>query len=270
MENPPQNLYIEGNINLLNKLGIAIVGSRKCSEYGWKQAKKFSQALSENNICIISGLAIGIDTAAHIGAMSDIGNTIAVLGSGFNNIYPKENKELYEKILGNDGCVISEYSPNTKVDTKNFPERNKIISALSEGVLVVEAKYRSGSTITANSAFKQGKKVFAIPSNIDSKLGIGTNKLIQKGAKLVTNIQDILKELNINICKDIEQNWKYKEREVPIKYKIVYDIMGNMPIDINTICSKTELPIQDVSEQLTMLELNEYIRSLPGDMFIRV
>ena len=92
MENPPQNLYIEGNINLLNKLGIAIVGSRKCSEYGWKQAKKFSQALSENNICIISGLAIGIDTAAHIGAMSDIGNTIAVLGSGFNTIYPKENK----------------------------------------------------------------------------------------------------------------------------------------------------------------------------------
>ena len=119
---------------------------------------------------------------------------------------------MYEKILENDGCVISEYPPDTKVNTKYFPKRNEIISALALGVLVVEAKYRSGSTITANSAFKQGKKVFAIPSNIDSKLGIGTNKLIQKGAKLVTNIQDILKEININKCSDIEQDWKYENK----------------------------------------------------------
>ncbi len=255
---------------MLNKTAIAIVGSRNCSEYGWMQAKKFSNALSKNGICIISGLAIGIDSIAHSSAMSHKGKTIAVLGSGFNNIYPKENKRLYEKILENDGCVISEYPPDTKVNTKYFPKRNEIISALALGVLVVEAKYRSGSTITANSAFKQGKKVFAIPSNIDSKLGIGTNKLIQKGAKLVTNIQDILKEININKCSDIEQDWKYENKMVPEKYKLVYSIIGNMPIDINTICNRTELPIQDVSEQLTMLELNEYIRVLPGDMFVKV
>lgn len=270
MKSPPQKLYVEGNMELLNKTAIAIVGSRNCSEYGWIQAKKFSDALSRNGICIISGLAIGIDSIAHSSAMSHKGKTIAVLGSGFNNIYPKENKRLYEKILENDGCVISEYSPDTKVNTKNFPKRNEIISAISLGVLVVEAGYRSGSTITANSAIKQGKKVFAIPSNIDSKLGIGTNKLIQKGAKLVTNIQDILKEININKCNDIEQEWKYENKKVPEKYKLVYNIIGNMPIDINTICSKTELPIQDVSEQLTMLELNEYIRVLPGDMFVKV
>lgn len=270
LKSPPLNLYVEGNFELLNKEIIAIVGSRNCSEYGWKQAKKFSTALSQNGICIISGLAIGIDSISHISAMNNVGRTIAVLGTGFNNIYPKENKELFNKILENNGCVISEYPPEEKVNTKNFQRRNEIISALAFGVLVIEAGYRSGSTITANLAFKQGKKVFSIPSNIDSKLGIGTNSLIQKGAKLVTNVKDILREINMNKCKDIEQEWKYESKNVPIKYKNVYEIIGNMPIDINTICRRAELPIQDVSEQLTMLELNEYIRALPGDMFVKV
>ncbi len=270
LKSPPVNLYVEGNLELLNKQIIAIVGSRNCSEYGWKQAKKFSTALSQNGICIISGLAIGIDSVSHMSAMNNIGKTIAVLGAGFNNIYPKENRELFNKILENNGCIISEYPPEEKVNTKNFPRRNEIISALALGVLVIEAGHRSGSTITANLAFKQRKKVFAIPSNIDSKLGIGTNTLIQKGAKLVTNVKDILKEINVNKCKDIEQDWKYETKNVPIKYKGVYEIIGNMPIDINTICRRAELPIQDVSEQLTMLELNEYIRALPGDMFVKV
>ena len=270
LKSPPLNLYVEGNFELLNKEIIAIVGSRNCSEYGWKQAKKFSTALSQNGICIISGLAIGIDSISHISAMNNVGRTIAVLGAGFNNIYPKENKELFNKILENNGGVISEYPPEEKVNTKNFQRRNEIISALAFGVLVIEAGYRSGSTITANLAFKQGKKVFSIPSNIDSKLGIGTNSLIQKGAKLVTNVKDILREINMNKCKDIEQEWKYESKNVPIKYKNVYEIIGNMPIDINTICRRAELPIQDVSEQLTMLELNEYIRALPGDMFVKV
>lgn len=270
LKSPPLNLYVEGNFELLNKEIIAIVGSRNCSEYGWKQAKKFSTALSQNGICIISGLAIGIDSISHISAMNNVGRTIAVLGAGFNNIYPKENKELFNKILENNGCVISEYPPEEKVNTKNFQRRNEIISALAFGVLVIEEGYRSGSTITANLAFKQGKKVFSIPSNIDSKLGIGTNSLIQKGAKLVTNVKDILREINMNKCKDIEQEWKYESKNVPIKYKNVYEIIGNMPIDINTICRRAELPIQDVSEQLTMLELNEYIRALPGDMFVKV
>ncbi len=270
LKSPPLNLYVEGNFELLNKEIIAIVGSRNCSEYGWKQAKKFSTALSQNGICIISGLAIGIDSISHISAMNNVGRTIAVLGAGFNNIYPKENKELFNKILENNGCVISEYPPEEKVNTKNFQRRNEIISALAFGVLVIEAGYRSGSTITANLAFKQGKKVFSIPSNIDSKLGIGTNSLIQKGAKLVTNVKDILREINMNKCKDIEQEWKYESKDVPLKYKNVYKIIGNMPMDINTICRRAELPIQDVSEQLTMLELNEYIRALPGDMFVKV
>lgn len=125
LKSPPLNLYVEGNFELLNKEIIAIVGSRNCSEYGWKQAKKFSTALSQNGICIISGLAIGIDSISHISAMNNVGRTIAVLGAGFNNIYPKENKELFNKILENNGCVISEYPPEEKVNTKKFPKKKR-------------------------------------------------------------------------------------------------------------------------------------------------
>ncbi len=153
----------------------------------------------------------------------------------------------------------------------NFPKRNRIISALSEGILVVEARHRSGSTITANLGFKQGKKVFCVPSNIDSKLGVGSNKLIQKGAKLVINVEDILLELGIKRLKeDIVQKWKYEEKSVPKEYKEIYRAIGNSPTDINTICYRTNIPIQEVSQKLTMLEIKEYIRVLPGDMFIRV
>lgn len=226
--------------------------------------------MSKCGICIISGLAFGIDSISHSSAMYNLGRTIAVLGSGFNNIYPRENESLYHKILDNKGCVISEYSPETEINKNNFPRRNELISALSIGVLVIEAKYRSGSSITANKAFKQRKKVFAIPSNIDSKLGVGTNRLIQKGGKLVMDPNDILKELNINKQSKIKQDWKYEEKIVPNEFKKIYNAIGNMPTDINFICRKTGLTVQEVSRQLTILELNEYIKTLPGGMFIRV
>ena len=200
-----------------------------------------------------------------------MGNTIAVLGSGLNNIYPKENIKLADEIIENGGCIISEYPNNAEVKMSNFPKRNRIISAMSEGILVIEAKYRSGSTITANLGFKQGKKVFCLPSNIDSKLGVGTNKLIQKGAKLVINVEDIFSELGIKkLREDIVQKWKYEEKNVPKEYKEIYKAIGNSPTDINTICYKTNIPIQEVSQKLTMLEIKEYIRVLPGDMFVKV
>ncbi len=200
-----------------------------------------------------------------------MGNTIAVLGSGINNIYPKENLKLANDIIENGGCIISEYPNDAEVKMSNFPKRNRIISAISEGILVIEAKYRSGSTITANLGFKQGKKVFCLPSNIDSKLGVGTNKLIQKGAKLVINVEDIFSELGIKkLREDIVQKWKYEEKNVPKEYKEIYKAIGNSPTDINTICYKTNIPIQEVSQKLTMLEIKEYIRVLPGDMFVKV
>lgn len=149
IKNPPKQLYVEGNTELLNNNSLAIVGSRKCTSYGIKYAKQFASEISKNNITIVSGLAIGIDTVAHEFSKNFKGKTIAVMGCGLDQIYPKENKELYKQILEDGGCIISEYVNGTKVDTKKFPKRNRIISGISMAVLVIEATYRSGSTITA-------------------------------------------------------------------------------------------------------------------------
>lgn len=194
--NPPKKIYAIGNIEILNNLGIAIVGSRKATEYGKKVALKLSQDLSKNKIVIVSGLAKGIDSYAHIGTLnSKNGKTIAVLGSGIKEIYPKENIELARKIVKNGGCIISEYLPNDKPNKMNFPERNRIISGLSKGIVIVEASEKSGALITADFALEQGREVFAVPGDIYSNTSIGTNKLIQQGAKLVTECEDILSEI---------------------------------------------------------------------------
>lgn len=149
IKNPPKQLYVKGNTKLLNHDSLAIVGSRKCTSYGIKYAKEFASEISKNNITIISGLAIGIDSVAHEFSKDSKGRTIAVVGCGLDKIYPKENEELFKQILENDGCIISEYPLGTEINTKNFPRRNRIISGISMGVLVIEAVYKSGSTITA-------------------------------------------------------------------------------------------------------------------------
>ena len=266
IEKPPKQLYIIGNDKLLNKDSIAIVGSRECTPYGAKYAKEFANKIAKKEICIVSGMAIGIDTSAHIGALKEKGKTIAVLGAGFNNIYPEENLELYKQILENDGLVISEYSPDTKVDLSKFPFRNRIISALSMGVLVVEAKHRSGSTVTAKYAKEQNKKIFCIPSNIDLKTGVGTNKLIQAGAKLVTCAEDILAEYNI-----LSENTEIQEEiKVEEEFKEIYNSISYMPININLICKKCNLNISDVTQKLLIMEIKGYIKSLPGNEYVRL
>lgn len=204
--NPPLKLYILGNKELLKQKCIAIVGSRKATIYGKNIAYKISKELAENGINIVSGLAIGIDTWAHLGTLSseisnqDIkskkifnnGKTIAVLGSGIDNIYPKENIELARKIVKSGGCIISEYPPNSKPERLNFPQRNRIISGLSNGVLVVEANNTSGALITAEFALEQGKEVFAIPGDITREQSKGCNELIKDGATIITTSQEIL------------------------------------------------------------------------------
>lgn len=192
---PPIVLYANGNLNLLNNKSIAIVGCRLCSVYGKIITKKLAYNLSEKNITIISGMARGIDTYAHIGALEAKGRTIAVLGSGIDVIYPKENERLYYEIIRNNGLILSEYIVGTKPIPINFPRRNRIISALSNGVLVTEAKIRSGSFITVDFALEQGKEIFSVPGNINSANSEGTNSLIKQGAKLVTCVDDILDEL---------------------------------------------------------------------------
>lgn len=266
IDNPPKKIYILGNEKLLNKNSIGIVGSRDCTEYGAKYAKQFAMELSKKGICIISGLAIGIDTASHIGALQGKGNTIAVLGCGFNNIYPKENIELAEKIIKDNGCIISEYPPETEVKLSRFPYRNRIISGLSIGILVVEAKHRSGSTVTAKYAKEQGKKIFCVPSNIDLKTSVGTNRLIQQGARLVVDVNDIFEEFNI------EKNETKIEEEIKIEeeYLDIYNSLAYMPTNINVIAKKSNLKIAEVSQKLLIMEIKGYVKSLPGNEYVRL
>ena len=194
IDNPPLNIYIIGRKNILNNSSIAIVGSRDCTEYGKVVAKDFGFSLSKNGFNIVSGLARGIDLNSHIGALKAKGLTVAVLGNGLDTIYPKENTRIAEEIINSGGAIISEYPLGTKIERMNFPARNRIISGLCNGVLVVEAKPKSGTMITVDFALDQGRDVFVIPGNIDSVSSMGTNELIRQGAKLVTNPEEIIEE----------------------------------------------------------------------------
>lgn len=271
IKNPPDKLYVLGDETLLNKPSIAIIGSRDCTEYGYNQAKRFATEISRQNICIISGMAIGIDSAAHIGAKDQIGKTIAVLGGGFYNIFPKQNEELFYEILKSGGCIVTEYAPNIKPEGKNFPKRNRIVSGLSNGVLVVEAKFRSGTSITAKFAKKQAKTVFCIPSNIDSKNGKGTASLIQNGAKLVLTADEILKTIGISKEKTIQyENSRKTKIKIEKEYKKVYEVLKKMPTNINEICKMSGKNIMEVNSILTMLEIKGVVKKSGVNEFIKI
>lgn len=261
IKNPPQELYVEGNVDLLSHDSIAIVGTRKCTEYGKRCANKFANQLSKKGICIVSGLANGIDTIAHINSMEERGKTIAVLGSGFDHIFPPENQILYERILENDGCIVTEYPPETEVDRSRFPKRNRIISGLSMGTLVIEARYRSGTSITAKHAIEQHKEVFCIPHSIEEMSGYTPNFLIQNGAQLVTSARDILDYYSYG--EDIEKV------ELPPEYEEIYNLIGQLPISTNEIAKRIKKDISKVMEVLCMLELDGYVTNLPGNLYVR-
>ena len=209
---PPISLYVKGNTEILNNKSIAIVGCRDATEYGKKAAKYFSYNLSKKGINIVSGLARGIDSYAHIGNICardeekqvadklrinmqeyncQYGKTIAVVGNGLDIVYPNENKYLYDKIIETGGAVISEYPLGTKPDKMNFPARNRIVSGISNGIIVIEAKEKSGTLITVDFALEQGRDVYVVPGNINSINSVGTNDLIKQGARLVTQYKDI-------------------------------------------------------------------------------
>lgn len=266
IKNPPQYLYCNGNINLLESPEIAIIGSRVCTNYGKRIAIEFSKGLSEYGITIVSGMAKGIDSFAHNGAIEAGGNTIAVIPCGFNNIYPKENKDLYEKILENNGLIITEYEENEEADSKKFLERNRIVSGLTIGTLIIEGGYRSGTSITANLAKKQGKNVFCIPSNLESSKGITPNKLIKEGAFLVTEVEDIINKYPE--MKFTRKKLKKVNENVKEEYKDIYNCLDyEKTIHINEITKIVKLNISEVSYKLMMLELEDKIISLPGNNY---
>lgn len=196
ISSPPLLLYLKGNVELLKNYSLAIVGTRAPSEYGKRVAFSFSAQLADFGFTVVSGLARGIDTEAHKGAIRKSASTIAVLGSGLNKIYPLQNKALAKHIC-QEGLLISEYPINTPPLAKNFPQRNRIISGLSQGVLVVEAAARSGALITANFALSQNREVFAVPGNISQSQSKGPHSLIKEGARLIDSVEDILDEINI-------------------------------------------------------------------------
>ncbi|MBR2787373.1 MAG: DNA-processing protein DprA [Clostridia bacterium] len=197
IKNAPQELYVEGNIRCFNMPCVTVVGSRDMTEYGKSMARKIVKELTLAGVCIVSGLAVGIDSIAHQTCLDNGGKTIAVLGSGLRKVYPAENVKLYKDIIRSGGCAISEQEPETEAQKMFFPARNRIVSGLSLGTLVIEATYRSGTSITAKFAFEQGRKVFCIPNSIGNKNSSGTLNLIKKGADMVTNGKEILYKLGL-------------------------------------------------------------------------
>ncbi len=267
INNPPFVLYCTGNMELLETAQLAIVGARNNSTYGKNVTYKLCKELKDSNITITSGLAYGIDTLAHKYALENNLNTIAVVGTGVDIIYPSSNRELYSNIISNNGLIISELPLGTTALRYTFPQRNRIISGLSKGVVVIEAASKSGSLITAQHALEQNKEVFAVPGSIFSTSSQGCNELIKQGAKLVCDINDILEEININ-QKNLLQETSTKIADDNINLsnleKVILDIIEQELTTIDKIVTESKLPYIEITPILFELELKSLIESVPG------
>ena len=270
IHNAPKQLYVRGSLPKDHNLNFAIVGTRTASDYGKTLAFKIAKELAELGFNIISGLALGIDTQAHLGALEGRGKTTAVMGSAIddNSIYPSENLNLVKKIISLGGAVISEYEPGTKSEIWFFPERNRIISGLSRGVLVVEAPEKSGALITARLALEQNREVFAIPGSIFSKNSIGANNLIKSGAKMVASVDDIVEELNLT---DLKTEKGIKEEEnLTEEEKIILKIIENEPIHVDKICKISKMAAGQVLSIVSLLEIKGIIKNIGGGKFVKL
>lgn len=270
IHNPPIAIYVWGKLTERDRHAIGVVGSRRTSHYGLECAKKLSYQLAYSGITVISGLARGIDTAAHQGALAARGRTVAVLGSGLNHLYPPENLSLAEKIAGS-GAVVTEFSMDIKADTQTFPMRNRIVSGWGAGVLVVEAGLNSGALITANQAVEQGRSVYAVPGQIDRPTSAGSNRLIQQGAKLVTSAGDLLDDLEILLPEKSRLTPSAPRADLlQPEEKLIYDAINESETPINEIITKSKLPTAKVSSTLLALEMKRLVKQLPGQHFVKL
>jgi len=271
ISSPPIVLYVWGELQPRDFHAIGVVGSRRGTHYGLECAKKLSYQLAYAGLTVVSGLARGIDTAAHQGALAAQGRTIAVLGSGLLKLYPSENKLLAEKITA-AGAVVSEFSMEVTADTQTFPMRNRIVAGWGSGVLIVEAGFGSGALITASQAVEEGRNVYAVPGPIDRPTAAGSNRLIQQGAKLVTSAADILDDLNILLPRTPAEQPTPPDRTGTLKpdEKLVYDAIGESETPIDAIISGSNLPSGRVSSTLLTLELKRMVKQLPGQHFIKL
>jgi DNA processing protein len=269
---PPIVLYVWGELTERDKHAIGVIGSRRTTHYGTESAKKLSYQLAYAGLTVVSGLARGIDTAAHQGALAAKGRTIAVIGSGLSNLYPPENAALAEKIASGNGAVVSEFSMEIEPDRQTFPMRNRIISGWSHGILVVEAGLNSGALITAAQALEQGRSVYAVPGHINAPSAHGSNRLIQQGAKLVIEANDILDDLNVLLpdAKPLPEAAVRPLPELSDEERRVYDAIEATETSIDDITAKSDLPSGNVSSTLLRLELKRLVKQLPGKYFVKL
>lgn len=262
-ESPPPLLYVVGSSDLLRAPAVAVVGSRNATAQGVSNAENFSKSLSQSGLCIVSGMALGIDTAAHRGGLAGAGKSVAVVGTGLDRVYPARNKELAHQ-LAQHGALVSEFPLGTPALANNFPRRNRIISGLSRGCLVVEAAVSSGSLITARLASEQGRDVFAIPGSIHSALSKGCHQLIKQGAKLVERAEDVLEEIN----------WLPRVDSSPSAVAVTDDPvlihLGFDPEPLDTLVARTGLSPEYLSGRLLELELRGLVQTLPGGRYQRL
>ena len=262
---PPATLYVRGNLTPADQWAMAVVGTRRATVYGKESTRLLVRGLAEAGITVISGLAYGIDTEAHQAALKAGGRTIAVLGCGVDITYPAENKKLSQAILEN-GAIVSEYPLGTNPDSGNFPRRNRIISGLSLGVLFVEGTIQSGARITADYALEQGREVFAVPGSILHKTGSGPNYLIQNGAKLVTQVNDILEELNLTmVAQQTEARAIIPDND--IEATLLAQLSAD-PIHIDDLGQATGLPAAEIAGTLTIMELKGMVRQVGGMNYV--
>ncbi len=266
-EDAPVVLYIKGEMDALNQMSVAIVGSRAASFYGCKSANTFARAFVEAGMTVVSGLARGIDTAAHQGSLEAGGKTIAVIGCGFNHMYPKENRSLME-VIAQRGAVVSEFACAMPPLKQNFPWRNRIISALSLATVVIEAGSKSGALITADYALSQNKDVYVVPSNIDTETALGSNQLIQDGAKVALNPDDVLSQIKEDYVPSRLNDGK-SVLLLSDEQSKVYPHITYQPVHLDELARQSGLNISSLMNITLSLELKRVIRQLPGQYYVR-
>jgi len=264
---PPPVLYFCGRPEFLNRPSLAIVGSRNATPQGLETAEAFATAASAAGLTIVSGLALGIDAAAHRGGLAGTGSSIAVIGTGIDRVYPAANRALAQR-LAESGGLVSEFALGTPPLPANFPRRNRVISGLSRGVLVVEATLASGSLITARFAAEQGRDVLAIPGSIHSPFSKGSHRLIKDGAKLVETVQDVLEELGVSAAATVIS--RAPKSETDGRAKIVLEALGHDPAGVDALSDRSGLPAEAVCVALVELELEGLVAILPGGMYQRL
>lgn len=265
---PPPVIFYKGQLKSADKLSVAIVGTRKPSPYGLVVAEKLAKDLTALGITIISGMARGIDSAAHRGALTGGARTIAVLGCGPDVVYPKENKKLMDEIM-NNGAVVSEFPPGTQPEAWRFPVRNRIISGLSQATLVVEAAERSGALITADFALEQGRDVMAVPGNVVNPLSRGPHRLIKQGARLIEGAGDVLDELGMEKLFPAQTGAVTSKMKISAEEETLYGLLSLNPVSLDELIMRSGFLPQKVMAALMYLEIKGLTRQLPGKFYIR-